>query len=115
MAIKIDKDRLSLLRAELNRIVDIIIKGYNPEKIILFGSMVKEEIHEWSDIDLLIVKDTNKDYYDRIFELDNLIKCKVGLDLIVMNLDEYKKSLKENSIVTQGIMNKGRVLHEVER
>lgn len=43
--------------------------GYEPEKIILFGSLARGDTHEWSDIDLLIVKDTDASYGERVKEL----------------------------------------------
>ena len=59
------EQRSEILRNELKRIVSIIKKGYNPEKIILFGSLANGKIHQWSDIDMLIVKDTDKRPVDR--------------------------------------------------
>ena len=49
------KERERLLNDELKRIIDVIKNEYDPERIILFGSMATNKIHEWSDIDLLIV------------------------------------------------------------
>jgi hypothetical protein len=40
------------LNNELNRIVDVIVNDYRPEKIILFGSLANDDIHNFSDIDL---------------------------------------------------------------
>lgn len=39
----------------INEIVDRILKGYDPKKIILFGSYAHGEPTEHSDIDILIV------------------------------------------------------------
>ncbi|MDI3531232.1 MAG: uncharacterized protein PWP60_1081, partial [Candidatus Atribacteria bacterium] len=52
------REREKLLHEELSRIVKLLIEKYQPEKIILFGSLAEGRIHEWSDIDLLIIKDT---------------------------------------------------------
>ena len=41
-------------------IVQRIVAGYSPQKIILFGSYAYGEPDEDSDIDLLTIKDTNK-------------------------------------------------------
>lgn len=37
--------RKEILEKELKRIVDVIIKGYSPEKIILFGSLAGGHVH----------------------------------------------------------------------
>ena len=42
----------------ISQIVDKIIREYQPKKIILFGSYAYGEPNEDSDIDLLIVKNT---------------------------------------------------------
>lgn len=41
-------------------ILEKIIAGYAPQKVILFGSYAYGEPDEDSDIDLLIIKDTNE-------------------------------------------------------
>ncbi len=46
------RKRKAALEAELKRILPIIIEKYQPEKIILFGSLATGDVHEWSDIDL---------------------------------------------------------------
>jgi len=43
--------RQKSLKEELDRIVSVIQSEYDPEKIVLFGSLVSETVHEWSDID----------------------------------------------------------------
>jgi len=40
------------LDIELDRILSVLINEYDPIKIILFGSLVNGNIHEYSDIDL---------------------------------------------------------------
>ncbi|MEJ7631435.1 MAG: nucleotidyltransferase domain-containing protein [Rubrobacteraceae bacterium] len=42
------------LGADLEWLVGRIRDGYEPEKIILFGSLARGETHEDSDIDLII-------------------------------------------------------------
>lgn len=50
--------RKKLLEEELSRIVGLLKRDYEPEKIILFGSLAEGDMHEWSDIDLLLIKKT---------------------------------------------------------
>ncbi|KKC29041.1 putative nucleotidyltransferase [Caldanaerobacter subterraneus subsp. tengcongensis MB4] len=53
------------LEDELKRIVNIIIEKCNPEKIILFGSMASGTAKEWSDIDLVVIMETDLRFVDR--------------------------------------------------
>jgi uncharacterized protein len=41
----------------LEQVIHRIVTGYDPDRIILFGSHAAGGAHEDSDIDLLIVKD----------------------------------------------------------
>jgi len=45
---------------DLERLVDFVVSKYKPEKIILFGSYATKTERKSSDIDLLIIKETNK-------------------------------------------------------
>jgi len=46
---------------QIQEIQELIIKEYQPEKIILFGSYARGTAKESSDLDLLIVADTEKE------------------------------------------------------
>ncbi|MEW6374228.1 MAG: nucleotidyltransferase domain-containing protein [Thermodesulfobacteriota bacterium] len=105
-------ERKKVLRDEINRIVGIIKKEYKPDKIILFGSMAKGEVDEWSDIDLLIVKDTEKRPVDRSIEICKLIHPNVGIDLFVYTPEEYDALIKEKFSLMMNILREGKVLYE---
>jgi len=105
-------ERKKILKTELRRIVSIIKREYKPNKIILFGSLVNEKVHAWSDIDLLIVKDTEKRPVDRCIEICKLIHPNVGIDLFVYTPAEYDGLVKEKFSLLMNILKKGKVLYE---
>lgn len=105
-------NREKILKDELERIVKIIKEKYSPEKIILFGSMAKGEIHEWSDIDLLIIKETSSRPIDRCVEIARLTKPKVGIDLFVYTPEEFNSIMKEGFSFLSDIIKHGIVLYE---
>jgi len=106
------EDRKKILKEELERILRIIIEEYDPEKIILFGSLVSGELHEWSDIDLLIIKSTEKRPIERILELSRLIKPKIGIDLFIYTPEEYQLLLKERYSFWVNILKTGEIAYE---
>lgn len=106
------EQRKRLLEDELRRIVGVLKRDYEPEKVILFGSMAEGDMHEWSDIDLLIVKKTTKRPLDRILEACHLIKPTVGIDLFVYTPDEFETLLREKFSFLTKIAQKGKVLYE---
>jgi len=60
------------LEKELGRLVNVIAHDYAPEKIILFGSLANGKIHSGSDIDLIIIKSTKQDPWERAKEREIL-------------------------------------------
>ena len=98
---------------EINDVVDIIVKNSKPEKVILFGSYAYGEPNEDSDVDLLVIKDTNTDRYHRTRELRKHLRgIKIPIDIIVYTkseVEEWKDT--ETAFITQ-IMRNGRVLYE---
>ncbi len=83
--------RETALKAELARILPLIIEKYQPEKIILFGSLATGEVHEWSDIDLAIIKETDLYDYDRLFELKRLVNCDLATDVFIYRPRVYRQ------------------------
>jgi len=106
------EQRKKRLEEELSRIVELLKRDYEPEKIILFGSLAEGDMHEWSDIDLLIVKKTIKRPLDRILEASRLIKPKIGIDLFVYTPEEFDTLVQERFSFLINIARKGKVLYE---
>ena len=100
------------LENEVKRIADILIKEYNPIKIVLFGSLASGKVHEWSDIDIAVVKETDKRIYDRIGEVISLCKSREAVDFIVYTPEEFEEMQRIEPFVQEEIVNKGKVLYE---
>ncbi len=104
--------RRKLLEEELSRIIEILKRNYEPEKILLFGSLADGDIHEWSDIDLLIVKKTTKRPIDRILEAVRLINPTIGIDLFIYTPDEFDTLVREKTTFLTDVSRTGKVLYE---
>ena len=92
---------------------EILIREYEPEKLILFGSVAQEEIHEWSDLDLVVIKKTDKPLLERTEEVLRLIRPKVGLDVLVYTPEELDSLVDERrALVLDEIIYKGAVAYE---
>jgi len=97
---------------ELKRIVLKIKNNYNPEKIILFGSLAYGKIKKESDIDLLIIKETDKNPWARIEEVDRHIEHNIPIEVLVYTPEEIETRLRINDFFVRDIMKKGKVLYE---
>jgi predicted nucleotidyltransferase len=100
------------LQGELDRWLPLLIAREKPEKIILFGSFCSGELSEWSDLDLVIVKETQVPFLDRIRRVLELLKPQVGVDVLVYTPDEFEQLSRERAFVRQEIVGKGRVVYE---
>lgn len=74
-----------MLSEALERIVHTLVTEYQPEKIILFGSMATGDVGEWSDIDLAIIKDTPKRFIERLKGGGSAVPCKGGSGLLCLH------------------------------
>ena len=105
-------DRWTLLNAELQRYLRLLRERYAPEQIILFGSLATEETGPWSDIDLVIIKQTDKSFLERTKEVMQLLRPKVGVDIFVYTPAEFRQLCQERPFFRREILQKGKVLYE---
>ena len=50
----------------IDRAVQAIVRAYRPQRVIVFGSFARGDTHELSDLDLIVVKETEERFFDRI-------------------------------------------------
>ena len=104
--------RRAVLEVELARYVQLLREQYAPQRILLFGSLTSGEIREWSDIDLVIIKETERKFLDRTREVLQLLRPQVGVDILVYTPDEFDQLVQQRAFVRDEIVGKGKVLYE---
>lgn len=104
--------RRAFLTAELNRCLALLVEHYRPQKVLLFGSMADGKTEEWSDLDMVIIKETSKRFLDRTKEVMQLLRPRVGVDILVYTPDEFKRLSNERTFVQNEIAGRGKVLYE---
>jgi predicted nucleotidyltransferase len=92
--------------------INQIIRNYNPEKVILFGSKAKGNSEEDSDYDLLIIKDTQTRRLNRREEALKDIYLKVPMDLLILTPNEIEYLKKNKSEFIKEIFDEGVVVYE---
>lgn len=107
--------RKEALEKELHRILATLIEEYKPEKIILFGSLATGRIHEWSDIDLFIIKETSTRRLYRRAEALKGIERNVPIDVIILTPAEVRLLRNERSFFVKDIFEKGSIVYEKEK
>jgi predicted nucleotidyltransferase len=103
--------RRALLEAELQRYLLLLREHYQPERVMLFGSLATGETGEWSDIDLVIVKETTRRFLDRVADVMRLLRPNVGVDILVYTPEEFETLCRERAFVRDEILGKGEVLY----
>lgn len=99
---------------EAQQLAKTIVQKYKPEKIILFGSVARGDARRDSDIDLLIIKSSNKKKAYRIKEVFELLRNSgrnYPLDPIVYTPKEIKKRLSLGDYFVKRILMEGETLY----
>jgi predicted nucleotidyltransferase len=97
---------------EMQRIVFQISCNYAPEKIILFGSLAAGHAAVVSDIDLLVIKKTDQNPWQRSREVNRLFDHTVPVDLLVYTPEEIDARIEMNDFFILDIMEHGKVVYE---
>lgn len=101
-------------RETINEIVDRILEGYKPKKVILFGSYAHGEPTEDSDIDLLIIKNTERRPIDRWVEVKRILRDRsriLPVSPLVYTEKEIEQRIAVNDFFIKEIFEKGEVLY----
>jgi len=86
---------------------------YDPEKIIIFGSYVRDEMDEYSDLDFVIIKKTEKRFIERLIEIGRLIDLDLGkVDVFVYTPEELERMIEWENPFIERVMKEGRVIYE---
>lgn len=100
------------LEQELSRFVRVLAADASVERVIVFGSLVSGDVHEWSDIDLAVIKDTNLSFFKRLHEIRLRLQPRVGVDLLVYTPKEFRELTEKRRFVAEEILSKGKLLYE---
>ncbi|MBM4177400.1 nucleotidyltransferase domain-containing protein [Candidatus Gribaldobacteria bacterium] len=103
----------TIKQKDIEGVVTKIAKHYKPEKIYLFGSFAWGKPNYDSDVDLFIVKNTDKDRLNRDIEVQRIIKGVLPVDSLVYTPKEVAKRLDLGDFFVQDIINKGKLIYSI--
>ncbi len=99
-----------------NRKLNLLVKSlknYNPEKIILFGSAARKETDEYSDLDLVIIKKTDKQFLQRLVEVVDFVPLhSPPVDLLVYTPEEFERMKEDDNPFIEQVVKDGKVIYE---
>jgi uncharacterized protein len=97
----------------LDEIVSRIVKRFDPDKIILFGSRARGDNSTSSDVDLLVVMPVPHTRRRLATEIDlSLVGIDLPADVIVVTPDEVQRNQDRIGTIIRPVMRDGKVLYE---
>jgi predicted nucleotidyltransferase len=100
-------------QSKIDDIVNKIAQNYDPEKILLFGSYANGQANEDSDLDFIIIKNTDKPRYKRGREVRKLlIGSMVPIDLKVYTPSEFESEQKSKYSFLSSVIEGTKLLYE---
>jgi predicted nucleotidyltransferase len=94
------------------RIINRIIRNYRPKKIIVFGSFAREDVHQGSDLDLVIIKNTNEKFLRRMDTILDLCDGEIAVEPLIYTEAEFQKMLEEGNDFLETVTKEGKVVYE---
>ncbi|MDQ2741711.1 MAG: nucleotidyltransferase domain-containing protein [Chloroflexota bacterium] len=101
-----------MLHRELARFINIVVPELHPRWVLVFGSMAQGQINEWSDLDIVVVMETELRFLDRIRLIQRRVRPRVAMDVLVYTPDEWTEISKTRPFVRNEIAAKGRVVYD---
>jgi len=93
--------------------VQHIVQTLNPEKIILFGSYAEGTPSEDSDVDLLVIMETDASSKDRSWAVSRLLLPRpFPVDILVKTPQEIDLAVQRGDFFIKDVISRGKVLYE---
>ena len=94
----------------VDQVVDAIVKAYDPLRIVVFGSFARGDTHELSELDLIVVKDTDERFFDRIgrvrdacrdlgIDVQPLVYTSAEIDEMLANGNSFLETALEEGVM----------------
>ena len=108
-----DPERRARLEAELERYLQVLRREPTVRRVLLFGSLAEGNPGPASDIDLLIVQETDRPFLKRLEEWYERLDPRLATDILVYTPEEAD-ALKDTPTTAGQALRRGRVLYEAE-
>jgi predicted nucleotidyltransferase len=105
-------NRTRIPQEAIQSVVDQIVAGFRPEKIILFGSYVYGTPRPESDLDLCVIMETSLSETEQAATICRSIQYRFGLDLILCKPQKLAQRLEWGDSFLKEIINQGVVLYK---
>lgn len=95
----------------IDRVVSDLM-AYGPEKIILFGSAARGDADEYSDLDFIVVKNTDQRFLPRLVDVAAYLPRDMSIDALVYTPQELRRMVEAGNPFIESALNDGKVLYD---
>jgi predicted nucleotidyltransferase len=109
----VDEERKAKLEAELARALELLPR-YGVERVYLVGSLARGDVRRGSDVDLVVVQETNVKFVNRLNDFLLAFGPRVAFDLLVYTPAEFEELTARPGFVSAAVR-RGRLIYEKRR
>lgn len=102
----------TLTLRDIQKIVQQIVEHFHPQKVILFGSYAHGTPTEDSDVDLLVVMETEEPPLHAAARIAAAIDHPCALDILVRRPSDLEASLARKGVFATEVLTTGVMLYE---
>ena len=97
------------LKAELQRLRALLAEQPTVQQVIVFGSTASGQTHAWSDLDVVVIEESEAPFIERGLRLARLLRPQVGTQFLVYTPEEIR-ALTCKPFIQVEVLGKGKVL-----
>ncbi len=103
------------LARRVTKVVNALL-AYEPERIYLFGSWARGDADDLSDVDLVLIKRTHRNFLDRLRDAAAFLPLEAGaVDLLVYTPDEFETMRKAGNAFAETIAAEGVLVYGAQQ
>lgn len=104
--------RLRIPDEIIQELISRIAARFHPQRIILFGSYARGEPQPESDVDLLVVMDSDLRETEQALQIRQHVNPRFGVDILVVSPSRLEERLKLGDWFLREVIETGRVVYE---
>lgn len=102
------------LRREADSIAAQLASFPEVQRVILHGSLARDDVHPFSDIDLIVIGNFKQRFFERWRKLLRSVHCSFDLEILPYTPEEFEE-LKFNSGIVRRAIREGKILYEAQK
>lgn len=92
------------------------IAAYEPDRIYLIGSYARGDYHDLSDIDLVVIKSTEREFFERMFDVAQYLRTAGrAVDVLVYTPEEFEDMIERGNAFAETVLEEGVLVYETRQ